>query len=100
MKKSKGFGKPSRRVTASEAAQELIERVMERDCSFFAQHPDAQRYERLYIFGEFWPLLPDDKGQRVNVVQMQPGIRRRYAPALRLLVEDRDKPESTEEAGQ
>lgn len=53
---------------------QIIEAVSEKDARYFEQNPEATEYWRDYVPGEFWPMaLPTST--RVEVVQVQPGVR-------------------------
>lgn len=53
---------------------DIIDRACDRDRTYFEEHPEEDSYWRDYVPGEFWPMaLPADT--RVEVVQVQPGVR-------------------------
>lgn len=52
---------------------DLIDAVNTRDREFFAAHPDAESYRRVYVPGEFYPIL--EEFHYVEVWRIADGVR-------------------------
>lgn len=55
----------------------IIEETMARDAEYFKAHPGEREFERDFVPGECWPVVPPPGTQRVVVRLLGDGLRAR-----------------------